>query len=462
VNDAIVVGIDTKSFAMLVGKYRLFRVIGDGSFSVVKLGINSFTSEPVAVKIIDKRRMTNPADRAALDERAAALCHLNHPGIIKLLDLFEDESSLYCVFEYCGGGELFDFITARSRVEEPLARRLFKQIVLSVGYLHSQNIVHRDLKPENLLLTETCSIKIIDFGLANFHADQLLQDRCGSPCYIAPEALKTVPYSGFPADVWSLGVILYALVDGSLPWNYQNQERMVEQILTGDFPMPVALSAQCQDLLRGILEPNPAGRLTIDGILTHPWLFGLGEVFLPPKMATKQPERHVSLALGGFSASDLRPRLDFSAKPPPPTSLETIFEDRPSRVAVGRPRSPARPKKAQPRAISLNASGALGNVAEGDDTNTHHGPIMSQTISHRDPHVIANAFEAALVGLGVGFRKQDDLMFYLNGPEIQATAEVCKLSGFRNVYIISFKRIQGESWEYARFVQSILTAFKPP
>jgi serine/threonine protein kinase len=237
---------------------------------------------------------------------------------------------------------------------------------------------------------------------------------------------------------------------------------MIEEILTGDFPMPKSLSPQCQDLLRGILEPNPANRFTIGAILAHPWLVGLENVYPIAAPAPQTPERHVRLALGGFSASDFRPRLDLCAKTATPTSLDTIFEEKPSRIAVARPRSPARPKKVQPRSISLNATGALGIQAEIDGTSTHHGPIMSQTIGHRDPHVVANTLEATLIGLGVSFRRPAELMFHLSRPDMQVTAEVCKLSGFRNVYIISFKRIQGESWEYARFVQSILNAFKPP
>jgi serine/threonine protein kinase len=446
---------------MLVGKYRLFRVIGDGSFSVVKLGIDSFTNEPVAVKIIDKARITTPSERDHLVESAAILRRLDHPGIIKLHDFLEDESAFYFVLEYCGGGELFDFITARSRVEEPLAKRLFKQIVLAVEYLHGQNVIHRDLKPENLLLTDNCSIKIIDFGLANFHADQLLHDRCGSACYIAPEALATVPYSGVPADVWSLGVILYALVDGSLPWNYKEPSRMLEQITTGDFPMPRSISPQCQDLLKGILDPNPAQRYTLDAILMHPWLFGVGNVFPLPKVAFKPPEQHMPLALGGFSASDLRPALNFAVPVIPTTSLETIFEENPPQRPERRPPPKVRSRKPQPRSISLNATTSPDVGADAGGTNTHHGPIMSQTISHRDPQVVATAFESTLVALGITHRKLSDLMFQLNALDLQVTAEVCKLYGFRNVYIISFKRIHGDSWTYAQFVQSILNAFKP-
>jgi serine/threonine protein kinase len=447
---------------MLIGRYRLFRVIGEGSFSVVRLGIHSFTNEAVAVKIIPKTSLATPEARARFDARVAIVRRLDHPGIVKLLDVLEDDSAIYVVLEYCGGGELFDFITSRSRVEEPLAKRLFKQIVLAVDYLHSQNIIHRDLKPENILLTESCSIKIIDFGFANEHADDLLSDRCGSACYLAPEALGTDPYAGRPTDVWALGVILYALVDGSLPWHYEDPARMSNEISQAQFVMPPRISPQCQDLLRGILEPNPGQRFSADAILVHPWLFGLGNVFITQKVAFKPPEHHVTLTGGNFSASDVRPKLPLSGKRAPPTLLGTILEEEGRDVMERRPAPKPREKAVQPRSISLNGRTNEGESEETDDTNTYHGPIMSQTISHRDPIAIASTFEATLARNRIIYRKMSDLLFQLSATDLQVTAEVCRLYGFRNVYIISFKRVRGESWTYAQFVQSILGRFKPP
>jgi serine/threonine protein kinase len=407
------------------------------------------------VKVIPKIGST---DHVALAERISILRRLSHPGVIRLLDVLEDESNHYLIFEHCNGGELFDFITSRRRVEEPLAKRLFKQIVLAVGYIHSQNIIHRDLKPENLLLTQSASVKIIDFGLANAHADQPLHDRCGSPCYIAPEALVTTEYMGIPADTWALGVILYALVDGSLPWNYEDPNRMLAQITTGDFPMPVAITAPCQDLIRGILHPDPVHRFTIDGILMHPWLFGVGNVFPVPKKGDTIPEPMLKLSFGGLSASNLRSPMKCPAVSPPVT-LETIFEDQ---KRQGTPARTARSKPVQPRSISLNA-GPMMEGGDADGTNTHRGPINSQTISSRDPLVVAARFEATIVGMGITYWKVTPLSFKLTGAdEVQVTAEVCRLSGFRNVYLISFKRLKGESWGYHQFVTAILAGFTPP
>ncbi|OHT16963.1 CAMK family protein kinase [Tritrichomonas foetus] len=496
---------------MLIGKYRLFRVIGEGSFSTVKLGYHIFTQNPVAVKIILKTAFQNPNDLQWLMQEVEVMRRLNHPGIVQLVDFIEDETAYYMVLEYCGGGELFDFIISRKRVEEPLAKKFFKQIVLTIAYIHSNNIVHRDLKPENLLLTETNSIKLIDFGLCSTTADRPLTNRCGSACYIAPEALVQSSYYGAPADIWALGVVLYTLVDGSIPWNYQDSNKMFEQITTGDFPMPRTLSAECQDLLRCILNPNPQHRITAESILTHPWLFGLGNVFpqpKPPKQAlinqsnsnsnagspnmgglnNQQPaigqEPRLNLSLGGFSSNDLRQNImlttptmnqnqNLHQNPPQPmmSNLETIYEDapqpqpvqwtNPSIAAQNAARAP-RQRPAQPRSISLDTQALAGNDGENDEdgTNTHRGVIISQTISHRDPNAVAIRFENVLIGSGVTYRRTQPLMFQLISNDLQVTAEVCRLYGFRNVYVISFKRISGDSWNYTQFVSAILNAMR--
>jgi serine/threonine protein kinase len=448
---------------MLIGKYKLFRVIGDGSFSTVKLGFQIFTNERAAVKIVNKDTLGTQR-REELLGRLDILRRLDHPGIIKCLDFVEDPSAYYIVFEYCGGGELFDFITSRTRVEEPLAKRLFKQILLAVEYMHSQNVVHRDLKPENLLLTDRLSVKLIDFGLANAHADEPLHDRCGSACYIAPEALTRAEYMGKPADIWALGVILYALVDGSLPWDYRDPDRMMAQITTGDFPMPRAISPHCQDLIRGILNPDPDARFSLDAMLTHPWLFGVGNVFPLPKMpAIQREEPHLDLSYGGSSATVLKPTMQVTIRRLPVTALETIFEEEGMQTMGPPPEVDrrARSRAAQPRSISLN-SVSVGDGDEDGSDDGRRGPILSQTISHRDPQVVAAQFESALMSMGVSYRKTSSLMFHMSATELQVTAEVCRLAGFRSVHIISFRRVKGDSWTYAQFVQRVLEVFKPP
>ena len=448
---------------MLIGKYRLFRTIGEGSFSTVKLGYQIFTQDPVAVKIVNKCMIKSDADMQWLMREVEVMRNLNHPGIVKLYDFIEDESAYYMVIEYCGGGELFDFIIARNCVEEPLAKKLFKQICLSVGYLHENNIVHRDLKPENLLLTETNNVKLIDFGLCSTEADKPMTNRCGSAVYISPEALTQQQYMGQPADVWAMGVILYALVDGSLPWNYDDPQKMYEQITTGDFAPPKELTEECYDLIKQIFNPDPDQRITIPQILVHPWLSSIGNVFPEPKAKAKVQEPRLSLSMGGFSSQNLT-QMNSLAMSPPPQPLETIYEDDVPQQPTITPRvskeTPVRQKPIQPRSISLNV-GAMADDSDNDDgTNTHRGAILSQTISHRDPNAVALKLENALISIGVSYRKTSALEFTLYTNDLQVTAEVCRLYGFRNIYVVSFKRVHGESWAYTQFVTAVLNAFK--
>ena len=455
---------------MLIGKYRILKLIGNGAFSVVKLGFDMFTNQPVAVKIISKSVISDQLPVEHIMKVNEILKMLDHPGIAKFIDFLEDENNYYVITEYCEGGELFDFIISRKRVEEPLAKKLFKQIVLTVDYMHKKGIIHRDLKPENILLTETKSIKIIDFGLANDHANEPLHDRCGSPCYIAPESLTQTEYYGIPADVWSLGVILYTLVDGSLPWNYQDANRMYQQITTGDFPMPTTISVQCQDLLKNILNPDPNKRFSTEQILMHPWLFGVGNVFPLPRVDDQMRNERLGLTAGGFSTGDVASqRLSLQAAAiqktivPPTNSLATIYEnplDGPITLGFDLPPlQVTRPtKKVTPRSVSLNSAAMSTPVDDG--TAVHRGIIMSQTISHRDPLAVATNFENILIGNGIQHKRVDDLIFNISTPDVELTAEVCRLYGFRNVYVISFNRVQGDGWNYAQFVQSLLSQIK--
>ena len=455
---------------MLIGKYRIFKLIGNGAFSVVKLGFDMLTNQPVAVKIIQKSSISDQMPLEHILKVNEILKMLDHPGIAKFIDFLQDDTAYYIITEYCDGGELFDFIISRNRVEEPLAKRLFKQIVLTVAYMHQQGVIHRDLKPENILLTQNKNIKIIDFGLASDHAYEPLHDRCGSPCYIAPESLTETEYYGIPADIWSLGVILYTLVDGSLPWNYQDSTRMYEQITQGDFPMPTTISVQCQDLLKNILNPDPKKRFTTDQILTHAWMFGVGNVFPPPKIDDRMRNERLGLTLGGFSTGDVASqRLSLQAaafqKPvvAPTSSLATIYEnpmDGPMALGFDLPalQAPKPTKKVTPRSVSLNSAALSAPVDDG--TAVHRGIIMSQTISHRDPLAVATNFENILIGNGIQHKRVDDLIFNISTPDVELTAEVCRLYGFRNVYVISFSRVQGDGWNYAQFVQSLLSQMK--
>ena len=174
--------------------------------------------------------------------------------------------------EYANGGELFDYIVANTRVKEEESCRFFQQIIAGVEYIHRLNIVHRDLKPENLLLDHNKNLKIVDFGLSNTYKDgELLKTACGSPCYAAPEMIAGKKYLGANVDIWSCGVILYALICGFLPFEDPNTANLYKKILNGDFTVPKFVSNDAKELLSRVLDTDPDKRAKVDEIKRHKW-----------------------------------------------------------------------------------------------------------------------------------------------------------------------------------------------
>eukprot|EP00003_Mantamonas_plastica_P033174 TRINITY_DN936_c0_g2_i4.p1 TRINITY_DN936_c0_g2~~TRINITY_DN936_c0_g2_i4.p1 ORF type:complete len:697 (+),score=205.82 TRINITY_DN936_c0_g2_i4:295-2091(+) len=198
---------------------------------------------------------------------------LDHENISKLLEVIDTSRHLYLVLELCEGGELFDYIVAHHRIKEPEARKLFRQIVSGVAYCHHHMVIHRDLKPENLLLDAQRNIKIIDFGFANVMLpDGLLKTFCGSPAYAAPEMVAGKEYYGPEVDIWSMGVILYALLCGYLPFDHRNIGKLYQLILAGEYECPDFLSEEAQDLISIMLVPSVEERCSITDIINHPWM----------------------------------------------------------------------------------------------------------------------------------------------------------------------------------------------
>ncbi|XP_066550965.1 MAP/microtubule affinity-regulating kinase 3a isoform X1 [Amia ocellicauda] len=247
-----------------IGNYRLLKTIGKGNFAKVKLARHILTGREVAIKIIDKTQL-NPTSLQKLFREVRIMKILNHPNIVKLFEVIETEKTLYLVMEYASGGEVFDYLVAHGRMKEKEARAKFRQIVSAVQYCHQKHIVHRDLKAENLLLDADMNIKIADFGFSNeFTMGNKLDTFCGSPPYAAPELFQGKKYDGPEVDVWSLGVILYTLVSGSLPFDGQNLKELRERVLRGKYRIPFYMSTDCENLLKRFLVLNPAKRGTLE------------------------------------------------------------------------------------------------------------------------------------------------------------------------------------------------------
>ncbi|XP_059811381.1 serine/threonine-protein kinase MARK2 isoform X3 [Hypanus sabinus] len=293
-----------------IGNYRLLKTIGKGNFAKVKLARHVLTGKEVAVKIIDKTQL-NSSSLQKLFREVRIMKILNHPNIVKLFEVIETEKTLYLVMEYASGGEVFDYLVAHGRMKEKEARAKFRQIVSAVQYCHQKCIVHRDLKAENLLLDGDMHIKIADFGFSNeFTLGSKLDTFCGSPPYAAPELFQGKKYDGPEVDVWSLGVILYTLVSGSLPFDGQNLKELRERVLRGKYRIPFYMSTDCENLLKKFLVLNPAKRGNLEQIMKDRWMnVGYEDDELKPHVDPepdyKDPRRTELMVNMGYSREEI-------------------------------------------------------------------------------------------------------------------------------------------------------------
>ncbi|XP_043234896.1 serine/threonine-protein kinase SIK1-like isoform X2 [Amphibalanus amphitrite] len=255
-----------------VGFYDIERTIGKGNFAVVKLARHRITKTEVAIKIIDKMSLT-PDNLKKVYREVEIMKRLSHPNIIRLYQVMETQSMLYIVSEYASQGDIFEYISHNGRLRESEAQRKFFQIASAVDYCHRHGIVHRDLKVENLLIDGCGQIKIADWGFSTFfQPDGALTTWCGSPPYAAPEVFEGKVYTGPEIDIWSLGVVLYVLVCGALPFEGSSVQVLRDRVLAGRFRIPFFMSTDCESLVRKMLVVDPARRLTMSQVLRHRWL----------------------------------------------------------------------------------------------------------------------------------------------------------------------------------------------
>ncbi|XP_063920284.1 serine/threonine-protein kinase MARK2-like isoform X3 [Zophobas morio] len=301
-----------------IGKYKLLKTIGKGNFAKVKLAKHVPTGKEVAIKIIDKTQL-NPSSLQKLFREVRIMKMLDHPNIVKLFQVIETEKTLYLVMEYASGGEVFDYLVLHGRMKEKEARSKFRQIVSAVQYCHQKRIIHRDLKAENLLLDSEMNIKIADFGFSNeFTPGNKLDTFCGSPPYAAPELFQGKKYDGPEVDVWSLGVILYTLVSGSLPFDGSTLRELRERVLRGKYRIPFYMSTDCENLLKKFLVLNPAKRANLETIMKDKWM-NQGYVgyendelkpYVEPEADMSDPKRIEALVCLGFNRYDVENSLD--------------------------------------------------------------------------------------------------------------------------------------------------------
>ena len=283
--------------------------LGEGAFSVVIEATDKTTGESYAVKVVTKSKLTKE-DEIALKDEIAVLKELQHKHIIRLYDVFEENSYYYLITEQMKGGELFDRIVSKSFYNEKEARDVCRILFESIGYCHSKSVAHRDLKPENLLLrseTNDSDIKIADFGFAKkVLTPNSLTTQCGTPGYVAPEILEGTAYDT-KSDMWSLGVIIYILLGGYPPFIEQNQRELFRKIRKGQYEFHEeywgSVSDDAKNLISSLLTVDPAKRLTADEAMKHKWMTQSDEVLAGLDLGTNLGELRKYNAKRKFKAA---------------------------------------------------------------------------------------------------------------------------------------------------------------
>lgn len=253
--------------------YRIGKILGKGAFGKVNLAVHKLSQCLCAVKSINKQFFSDDSQTKKVMQEVVMLKKTRHQNIVRLYEYFETEKHILFVIELCAGGDLLNYVRRRRRLKEDVAKCLFKQIVESLAYCHSKSILHRDIKLDNILLDANGQVKICDFGVGKIvKKGEKMTEQCGTPAYIAPEILRDQGYYGFKVDIWSAGVVLYAMLYGTVPFKANNMTELQKIIMKAKYSLKEDISEEARDLLKGLLERDPAKRLNISQILGHPWL----------------------------------------------------------------------------------------------------------------------------------------------------------------------------------------------
>ena len=257
--------------------YILGQTLGSGSYGKVKYARSLKLKKEVAVKMISKKSAPKDILTKFLPREIEALKKVEHKNIVKLYDVIHTDDYVCLIMELAESGDLLDFINSRKYLSEKTARALFTDLVNGISKCHEMKVVHRDLKCENLLLDSQYRLRISDFGFARtMEGKQLLETSCGSYAYAAPEVIMGDSYKGEPADIWSMGVILFAMVTGRLPFKDSDVKSLLCEI-SKLLRFPSRVSDECKDLTRAMLTFNPKERATLDEIKAHSWMKKLPE-----------------------------------------------------------------------------------------------------------------------------------------------------------------------------------------
>lgn len=295
-----------------IENYAIGRQLGQGAYAVVRLGTHKVTKEKVAIKSYEKCKMMDPHRKQSIKREIAILEKINHQHAIKLLEAIDSQKYICLVTEYVGGCSLHGYIKRRAnrRIEETEAKRLFHQILSVLRYCHAVNVTHRDVKLENILLDESNNVKLIDFGFSTcMPLEKKSSVFCGTPSYMAPEIVARREYTGPPADVWALGVLLFAMLCGCFPFKGINDAELYRKIQKGSFAIPEHVEDSPKRLIRKMMQVDPSKRPTTEELMLEEWL-NAGETSSPqpdPPLITDE-STPVPLNVSSITTPSPKPR----------------------------------------------------------------------------------------------------------------------------------------------------------
>ena len=255
-----------------ISNYAINGQIGQGSYAIVKQGLNKKTNKRVAIKIYDKYKVADTQRKTSMMREISLLRRLNHPHIVRLYEVIENTRQIYLVTELVNGKSLRDYVRSKvnKRLSEKEAFKIFKQVLSGIEYCHKLNVTHRDIKMENILLDENQNAKLIDFGFSICSTPtQHLKVFCGTPSYMAPEVVSRKEYLGPPSDMWSMGVLLYMMTTGNFPFKGLTDRELFRNIMRGSFVYPSHLSMSAKSLINKMLTLNPNKRGTASQVYQY-------------------------------------------------------------------------------------------------------------------------------------------------------------------------------------------------
>ena len=258
-----------------IGDYLINEKIDDNMNKQLYIANHIPTEEKVTIKVLNKiQLLSEPENLKKTEREILILKKMFHKNIIKLFEIIETSQKIYLVMELCEGGDLYNYISTRGHLSERQSCKFFHEIIEALSYLHSQHITHRDIKPENILLDtkgKTISLKLIDFGISNHYDENLLDTSCGTSAFAAPEMYKGEKYNPLFCDIWSSGIVLYAMIFGYLPFGDENEQNNINNIINGNYEIPDEANEDLRDLLTHIIEIDPNKRYNLEQIKSHKW-----------------------------------------------------------------------------------------------------------------------------------------------------------------------------------------------